>query len=125
MAPRMMTQERRAAPRVAERITLAVTDDKTTLQTETKNLSASGAYCLLDQFVAPMTKLQLQFELPGGLRRAKIRCSGVVVRVEPLVTEAVHGRYHVAIFFTDLSDRDRASISRFVKRRLADGSAPS
>ena len=122
MTPR---QERRASPRVAERVALAIADAGTTLQTETKNLSASGAYCTLDRFVAPMTKLQLQFELPNGARTAKIRCSGVVVRIEPVVATADRGLYNVAIFFTELAERDRSTIARFVQRRLAGSPSPT
>ena len=115
----MAPTERRRAPRIAERLALAITEAGAQLTAETNNLSASGAYCTLDQFLAPMTKLQLRFELPGGSRRRLIRCSGVVVRVEPVITNADHGRYHVAIFFTDLVARDRTAIARFVRQRLS------
>ena len=119
MAARLKSQERRKAPRVSERVALAVTDAKLTLRTETKNLSASGAYCTLDRFLAPMTKLQLQFELPDGPRHSTVRCAGVVVRVEPVVANAQQGLYNVAIFFTEVAARDRSVITRFVQRRLA------
>lgn len=114
-----MSQERRRAPRIAERVALTISDAGPALSAETKNLSASGAYCTLDRFIAPMTKLALQFELPLGAKRVQIRCTGVVVRVDAVVSDADHGRYHVAIFFSDLSERDRASIGRFVQQRLA------
>lgn len=122
MAPRM-TQERRQVPRILERVPVAIHDAGTELRAETTNLSVSGVYCTLDRFIAPMTKLELQYELPDGERRARVRCSGVVVRVEPVVADAERGRYHIAIFFTDLTDRDRSVISRFVQRRLS--SSPS
>ncbi len=114
-----MSKERRRAPRIAERIALSIADAGTALQTETKNLSASGVYCTLDRFLAPMTKLQLQFDLPHGSRRARIRCMGVIVRVEPVPASAERGRYNTAIFFTELSERDRSVIARFVRERLA------
>lgn len=117
-----MGQERRSAPRAAERVALAVSDTDFACTAETRNISASGAYCTVDRFIPPMTKLQLVFELPEGSRRVKIRCTGVVVRVEPVVEEAQRGRYHIAVFFSDLSDRDRSAISRFVQQRLAAGS---
>ena len=123
MASGMTTQERRQAPRVAERVALAMTEANVLLQAETKNLSASGAYCTVDRFIAPMTKLELQFELPIGARRATIRCSGVVVRVDPVVANAQRAHYNMAIFFTGLSDRERSVIEQFVRRRLS--AAPS
>lgn len=115
----MTTRERRGAPRAAERVLVAVTDAGAVLQTETKNISASGAYCTLDRFVAPMTKLQLAFELPQGSRRVKIQCAGVVVRIEPVVATVDRGMYNVAIFFTELAERDRSAIARFVRERLS------
>ena len=135
MAPRVMSEERRRVPRIIERVPVAIHDAGTELHTETTNLSVSGVYCTLDRFIAPMTKLQLDYELPdlpaapkkrtsgaaqaGGSRRVRIRCSGVVVRIEPVVANAEQGRYHVAVFFTDMTERDRSVISRFVQRRLS------
>jgi hypothetical protein len=49
----------------------------------------------------------------------RLRCTGVVVRTEPVVISPDKGRYHVAIFFTDLSERDRSVLSRFVRQRLS------
>ena len=124
---RTETSERRRAPRVSERVPLAITEGGTPIQAETVNLSAAGAYCTLDRFLAPMTKLQLDYELPdpaggrgaAGGRRVRIRCAGVVVRSEPVIVSPDKGRYHVAIFFTDLSERDRLALSRFVRQRLS------
>ena len=120
----MSLRERRRHPRASERVLMAVTGDGAALQTQTKNLSASGAYCTLDRFVPPMTKLDLQIDLPNGRRRATIRCSGVVVRIEPAPT-ADAARYNIAIFFTELSERDRSAITRFIRWRLAAAPSPS
>ena len=114
-----MTTERRRAPRVAERIPITLTGGETQFLVETRNISAAGAYCTLDRFIAPMTKLALECELPNGPERVRIRCSGVVVRVEPAVAGAEQARYHIAIFFTDLADRDRAVLSQFVSQQLS------
>ena len=124
MAAGLMTAaERRRAPRVAERVALAIRDAGVEVTTESKNLSASGVYCAMDRFIAPMTKLDVRFELPEGSRRRTIRCAGVVVRVEPIIDNAERGRYHVAIFFSELSARDRLAISRFVRQRLSAASS--
>ena len=115
-----IARERRREPRAAERLPLAIQDAGAELTTETHNLSASGAYCTLDRFIAPMSKLQLHFELPNkGHRPTSIRCSGVIVRVEPVISSAQQGRYHVAVLFTELAERDRAAIARFVRQRLS------
>ena len=114
-----MTQERRRAPRVTGRVTLAIRDASAEFRAETNNLSTIGAYCTLDRFLAPMTKLQLQFELPDGARRVRVRGEGVVVRVEPVISSSERGRYHTGIFFTEMAERDRSAIARFVRQRLA------
>ena len=120
MATRLMERpERRRAPRVAECVPVALTDEGKAFHTESENLSATGVYCTLDRFIPPMTRLQVQFELPDGARRVRVRCEGVVVRVEPVVVDAERGRYHVAVFFSELADRDRAAIARFVSQRLS------
>ncbi len=118
-----MTQrpERRRAPRAPERIELAISEEGQELRTETKNISAAGAYCTLERFIPPMSKLELRFDLPtvGSARRSKVRCNGVVVRVEPVVTDGEAMRYNTALFFTDIDERDRQTISQFVRERLA------
>lgn len=119
MATGMTKAERRRAPRIAERVAVSLIDAGTELRAETQNLSVCGAYCTLDHFIAPMTKLHLRMELPSRERTVQIQCTGVVVRVEPVALNAEQGRYHVAIFFTDLSDRSRATISQFVLSRLS------
>ena len=65
----MMDQERRKSPRVAQRLTLALTQDDGECVVETMNISASGAYCTMDRFIAPMSKLKVHFELPDGARQ--------------------------------------------------------
>ena len=71
-----------------------------------------------------MTKLQLRFELPVGQRRVHVRCQGVVVRVDPIITTESKARYHTGIWFSDLSARDREAISEFVRQRLSEQSSP-
>ena len=119
MATRVMSRERRQAPRAPERVAVAITDGGAALTAETNNLSATGAYCTLSKFIPPMTKLNLEFSVPNGGRNVPIRCAGVVVRVEPAVSPTLdRGAYHVAIFFTELSERQRGAIARFVRERL-------
>ena len=120
MAAGMMEPtERRRAPRVAERLPVAITEAGAQLTAETQNLSTSGAYCSMDRFIAPMTKLELTLDVPDGASYTKVQCQGVVVRVEPAIGTPDHGRYHVAIFFTELSQRGRSAIARFVQQRLS------
>ena len=123
MAARIMSQDRRKAPRINEQVSIAISGDGQIVQAQTQNLSTTGAYCTMDQFIAPMTKLQLVFELPDVSRRVRVTCSGVVVRVEPVVADAQRGSYHLAIYFSEISERSRAAISKFVRQRLSARSA--
>ena len=117
MSPRSSTDRRRAA-RVDTRLPLSLGDLAGELLTTTHNLSASGAYCTVRKFLAPMTKLQVRFELPGDHRPLSMECQGVVVRVEPPEPVSRRSTYRVAIFFNDLSERNRDELARFVQARL-------
>ena len=110
----MSTPERRAAQRIAKQLPLTLSDDAAPFLTHTKNLSTSGAYCTVRRFIAPMTKLQVQMEISGHAKPTVVRCEGVVVRVEPPRKLARRTTYNVAIFFSNLTDRDRATLARFV-----------
>ena len=123
MASGMTIPERRRQPRIAERVVMAISDAGTELTTESQNLSTAGVYCTLDRFLSPMSKVQLVFALPNGSLSSTVRCAGVVVRVEPVIAHASRGQFNVAIFFTELSDRDRSAITRLVRQRLSASSA--
>lgn len=114
-----LRRERRRTQRVTERVSLSVMDAATTLQAETMNLSAAGVYCVLGRFIAPMTKLELELELPRRAGVARVRCCGVVVRVQPVIPHLDQPQYQTAILFTELAKRDRGEISSFVRERLA------
>ena len=111
--------DRRRAPRLAEQLPLTLADgpDGINVQTQTKNLSASGVYCTVNRFVRPMTKLKIGLELPTTPHPARIYCEGVVVRIDPPHEQAGTLEYHIAIFFSDLTDRDRSLIARYVQQR--------
>ena len=123
MATGMTGQERRSHPRIRERVALALAHEQGAVEAETQNLSAAGVYCTVAQFVPPMTKMQVAFELPHGQRTTRIRCTGVVVRVDPILSSADRWRYHLGIFFTDLADRDRSAIAHFVQQQLSQASS--
>ena len=118
MSPRSSGGERRRAPRVDTRVPLSLGERTAELLTTTHNISASGAYCTVRKFLLPMTKLQVRLELPHNGRTSLIECQGVVVRTEPAQAAPRRTTYRVAIFFLDLSDRNRIWLSQFVQTRL-------
>ena len=113
------SQERRKDPRFFGNIPLKISGDDFDLVTETKNLSKSGAYCRVNQYIEPMTKLRVQFLLPFKRKdrtiNKKITCGAVIVRTE---SEPANGLYNVAIFFNDIQERDSATLTDYVTNML-------
>lgn len=105
--------ERRRHPRLEQNIPLKISSGEVDIVTQTRNLSCSGALCLIDKFIAPMTKLKLHLLLPlrrsHGVATKRISCEGVVIRSE----SAAEG-FQTAIFFSDISARDSLVIREFV-----------
>ena len=114
----MSSSERRESPRAASRIAMVLDHETAVLNTNSENISASGAYCTVTRFIPLMTKLQVRLELPGESASKAIRCEGVVVRIDPPHPSGARTRYSVAIFFSDLSERDRSHLAHFVHQRL-------
>ncbi len=119
-----MTPERRSSPRVSGQTSIVLSDANADFTAKMHNLSTSGVCCMVDKFIAPMSKLTIQFGLSLNSHSASIRCIGVVVRVESRMTSLEHGSYDVAIFFTELLAKDRNVIAQFVHRRLSQKTAP-
>lgn len=114
--------ERRKDQRVDNNIPVKICRDGGDIVTETMNVSRSGAYCCVNQSIAPMTRLKIHLLLSsgngGGKSRArKISCEGVVVRCEPAMEDK---RYNIAIFFSDITSRDANSLTDYVNGFLSE-----
>lgn len=124
MAARL-TRERRRAPRIAHRVPISLIGEPGEFSVQTKNVSASGVYCRLRRFLAPMTKVQVALTLAGQRPVSTVRCQGVVVRVEPACPMPRYSSYHVAIWFQDLSERSRTLLTRYIQRHLSSRASAS
>jgi len=115
--------ERRRDPRVSNNVPLKLCHEDGDMVTETCNISRSGAYCRVNKYIEPMTKLQVHLLLPikKGDRNVtkKVSCEGVVVRVEPLE----RGLYNVAIFFNEIAQRDADQVAAYVAGNIKDSTA--
>lgn len=119
MSEHQLPQERRRHPRLEKNIPLKLCCGDFDIVTETQNLSRTGAYCRVNKFVEPMTKLKICLLLP--LKRnnrtvtKKVNCQGIIVR-----TESVPGQdfFNMAIFFNDIQTRDADTIAEFVDMTL-------
>ena len=113
--------ERRKDQRVDNNIPVKICRDGGDIVTETMNVSRWGAYCCVNQSIAPMTRLKIHLLLSSGdggkTRTKKISCGGVVVRCEPAAEDK---RFNVAIFFSDVTSRDAHSLTDYVNRFMSE-----
>jgi len=111
----MPASERRQSPRIDNNIPLKISSEEFDVVTESKNLSASGAYCLVEKPLEPMTKLKIQLLIPLKKKNKttvkKICCEGVVVRSQPSLD---NNGYRVAIYFSNIQEKDKKCISQHV-----------
>ena len=111
--------ERRRHPRTEGILPLKISKKGLDAITETRNISCSGVYCRVNKAVPLMSKIGVTLLLPMHFGKRvstkKINCNGVVVRSDPAIIEEAETAYqNIAIFFTDLSKKDRDSIARYV-----------
>jgi hypothetical protein len=115
-------QERRQSIRLDNNIPIKICQEDGDLVTETGNISRSGAYCRVNRYIEPMTKLKVHLLLPirkkGKDVTKKISCHGVVVRTEPALGKE---DYNIAIFFNEMAQKDAQCISDYINSYLEDG----
>ena len=110
--------ERRQCPRVDQRLPLRIVANGYDFLTTTQNISCLGAYCRLDKYIPPFTKIAVQLSLPVSASRQKdisrVECKGVVVRSE----DNSDGGFNIAIFFNEIADTQRKKISDYISKLL-------
>lgn len=109
--------ERRKDPRIGKSLPLKITSlDKYDVITETKNISASGAYCNVDFEIPELTKLDITILVPRSekIPPKKINCQGVVVRIE----KAENKTYNIAIYFHNISKSDKKIIKQYIEHHI-------
>jgi hypothetical protein len=113
-------KERRIHPRLAHRLPFKVAADGYDFTTSTENISCVGAYCHIDKYVPPFTRVMIKLDLPinvnaaAGGKSYNLECKGVIVRSE----DEDKGGFNVAIFFNAIRDDQRRIISRYINRFL-------
>ncbi len=111
--------ERRKHPRTKTILPLKIFKKGLDVITESRNISCSGVYCHVNKPLPLMSKVGITVLLPiqlrTKLRTQSIRCNGVVVRSEPaIIKEADTAYQNIAIFFTDLSKKDKSKVAEYV-----------
>lgn len=113
--------DRRRHIRILDRLPFKLADNVSVIATQTINISASGAYCEIDRYIAPMTKVNVTLLVPLRLKSNKIssktvRLGGVVVRTEK--SRSSEGRFSIAVFFTQAKEADLKNIRLYVENQL-------
>ena len=110
--------ERRKHPRLEYRLPIKVAADGYGFSTSTKNISCLGAYCHIDKYIPPFTRVMIKLTLPiktaAGKKDCLIECKGVLVRTE----DEKKGGFNIAIFFNDIQDPQRKKISQYISQFL-------
>lgn len=111
--------ERRIHPRVDHNLPINVVANGYDFMTQTKNVSCLGAYCHIDKYVPPFTRVKIKMALPmqsGRVRMEKeVECEGVIVRSE----DAPSGGFNVAIYFNRIKEMPRQDLATYVNQVLS------
>jgi hypothetical protein len=114
--------ERRRYPRIEHSLPVCVAADGYGFSTVTKNLSCVGAYCHIDKYIPPFTKVAVKLTLPitdqAGEKDYDVECKGVVVRTE----DQKEGGFNIAVFFNEINDTQKDKISHYISQFLPEES---
>jgi PilZ domain len=115
----MNSPERRLHPRIEQRLKINVGANGYDFVTDTHNISCLGAYCTIDKYVPPFTKISIKLNLPvkqNGVRKNyNVNCHGVIVRTE----DEPNGKFNIAIFFDKIQDQSRQNIVKYIKQFIS------
>ena len=114
--------ERRAFPRVKAGFPVKFAAEESGIMAHAEDISYSGVYCVVNKFIPLYTKVFLALFVPlfKGKDRVEERmdCEGVIVRAEAIQPEEKEPVYRVAIFFSEIHQKDKQKIARYVEERL-------
>lgn len=111
-------KERRLHPRLVQNLPINVAANGYDFITFTQNVSCVGAYCQINKYVPPFTRVKIKLNLPiatNGIKdNCEVECYGVIVRTE----DAASGGFNIAIYFNEIKDRPRQKIAQYVTQCL-------
>lgn len=113
-------KERRIHPRLYQTLPINVAADGYDFVTKTQNISCLGAYCTINKYIPPFTRVKIKMNLPvvkSNLRKSEsaVECEGVVVRSE----DSPEGAFNIAIYFNRIGDNPRQKINQYVNQSLS------
>lgn len=115
----MVATERRLFPRVKdEGLALKLKVGDFDAITHTQDISASGIYCKIEKEIPLMSRVRIKLMLPENIRVDKsakeLDVDGVIVREHPVIINGVIKHYDAAIFFDNLSPKNREVIQNYI-----------
>jgi len=116
----MANQERRKFPRIHdEGLSLKLNAGDFDTMTHTMDISASGIYCKIGREIPLMSRVKLAIMIPDTGKDDKalnpLELDGVVVREHPVIIDGAVKHFDVAIFFDNLSEKDKGVIQSYVE----------
>ena len=116
----MVAEERRSFSRLDDS-SLSVKLDGFDSITHTLNISPSGVYCKVDKELPLMARVKLMLMVPDSTKDKSsvknLEVSGIIVREHPVIVDGIIKHYDIAIFFEDLSARDKDIISTYIANK--------
>jgi len=111
--------EKRLHPRIDHELPVHITANGYDFTTTTQNISCTGAYCQINKYVPPFTRLAIKMILPvvagGKKQKVNIECKGVIVRNED---SSKKNNFNIAIFFNEIKAAQREKISQYINQFL-------
>lgn len=115
---RNIKKEKRRYPRVEKRLPLKIAANGYEFVTTTQNISCVGAYCHVNKYIPPFTKIMVRLTLPimtnNENKNYSLECKGVVVRTE----DVEEGGFNIALFFNEIRNNQRRKISQYLSKFL-------
>lgn len=120
----MVKEERRKSERIKdEGLSLKLNAGDFDLISHTLDISESGIYCKVDRELPLMSKVGLVLMVPDLSKDekavSKLEVEGVVVREHPVIIDGDKKHYDVAIFFDNLSPKNKEIISNYISGKKA------
>ncbi|MDP2940749.1 MAG: PilZ domain-containing protein [Candidatus Omnitrophota bacterium] len=110
--------ERRIHPRVDHELPIRVAANGYDFATSTDNVSCVGAYCTINKYVPPFTKVMIKLTLPiqeeANKEKRTVECKGVIVRTD----DQDKGGFNIAIFFNEIAEEQKKKIAKYINQLL-------
>lgn len=115
---KLSRRERRLYPRIKHDLPVKIAANGYDFITTTQNVSCVGAYCHIDKYIPPFTKIMIKLTLPVMLKKTRksynVECKGVIVRT----VDETEGGFNIAIFFNDIKESEQQKISKYISQLL-------